>query len=238
MTTNNSSLQMIYLKVAILVPLLFFGRTDMNALADDCDNWGRRVHVGTMIDDDWCYARSGDAADVKRMDNKYDYDYFLLYLGYNDDSDISETYQVELTNTQLTRPQIVVGTFYDEASTGNGEENYADLWFDVYGSSLGGMTRADFMGMVTYGPNRLFDGVYDYVNGQVVVVQESSDRATRLMFYAVPVGEVVGRNVEGELSVTFNPPDRGAYIIMVSNYGMSRRGGRLTGSYTVNVSQE
>ena len=112
----------------------------------------------------------------------------------------------------------------------------ADVWYVEYSGSLGGMTLDEFKKMVTLAPNLQHDGVYDYVNGEIVVVQESSGAATRQLFYRVPVGTNLATNAQGDYSVTFTPPDRGAYVVIVSNYDKTRRKGRLTGAYTLNVS--
>ncbi|MCY3780140.1 MAG: hypothetical protein OXG78_07525 [Chloroflexi bacterium] len=221
-----------------LVGLLLLGilAVAQPAAADDCDNWGRLVHVGEQPNDDFCFARVG-AETTKTLEGKYDYDYFLFYLGYNSETQLGGDYTVTLKNTGLTRPRIIVNTFYDDAQAWGGLTG-SEVWYNAYASDLGGMTYDDFARMVTLAPNLQHDGVYDYVNGEVIVVTPSSDAATRLMFYAVPVGTNLATNDRGALTVNFTPPDRGAYMVMVSNYSPSRRGGRLTGNYTVEVSAD
>ena len=221
----------------VILLLLFLGIVgkDMVAFADDCDNLGRIVHVGLQANDDRCTLRSApNGHATQRLEDKFDFDYILFYIGYDADTPINQLYKVTLTDTQLTRPKITVGTFYDDASVGNGQ-TATELWYSEHGASLGGMTLEEFQKMVTMAPNLLHDGVYDYVDGEIVVVQESSDAATRLVFSAVPVGTNLGTNTKGEHMVTFTPPDRGAYLIMVSNYNPTRRNGSLTGSYKVSV---
>ena len=221
----------------LLLALVFLLRQNTTVRADDCDNLGRIVHVGLQANDDRCTLRSApDGHATKRLEDKFDYDYFLFYIGYDADTPINQLYKVTLTDTQLTRPKIVVGTFYDDASVGNGQ-TATEFWYSEHGASLGGMTIEEFQKMVTMAPNLLHDGVYDYVDGEIVVVQESSGGATRLMFSAVPVGTNLGTNTKGEHWVTFTPPDRDAYLIMVSNYNPTRRKGILTGSYKVIVSE-
>ena len=223
------------LTLALVISVVAQG---MTVFADDCDHWGRLVHTGGQPGDTYCLALSGNGGAVtKQLEDKSDYDYFLLYLGYDDETAIQEVYKVELTNTQLTRPKIVVGTFYDDAPAGN-DLTGTDVWYDEYRGSLGGMTLDEFKKMVTLAPNLQHDGVYDYVNGEVVVVQESSNAATRQLFYRVPVGTNLATNTRGEHTVRFSPPDRGAYLIMVSNYNRTGRKGTLTGSYTLNISQD
>lgn len=236
---SKSVSQLFTIGVAIIwLPLLLFARTNMFTFADDCDNLGRIVHVGMREGDDRCTLVAGAGGGVtKQLEDKFDYDYFLFYIGYDTETPVGELYEVTLTNTRLTRPQVTVGTFYDDAQVGGGQ-SASEFWYGQHSGSLGGMTLEDFQKMVTLAPNLLHDGVYDYLNGEVVVVQESSDAATREMFYAVPVGTNLGTNSRGEHRLTFTPPDRGAYIIVVSNYSRTRRNGRLTGSYTVTVNRE
>ena len=217
------------------------------AAADDCDNWGRLVHVGELALDDFCLTRVGPGGrTTKTLEDKYDYDYFLFYLGYNGDTEINQVYKVALTNTNLSRPQITVSTFYDDAQAYGGQTG-AEAWYNTYSADLGGMTLDEFRGMVSLAPNLQHDGVYDYVDGQVVVVRPSSDAAIRQMFYAVPVGTVLAINAREDdpntpysekYVVFFTPPEKGAYMVVVSNYNISRRGGRLTGNYTVEISAD
>lgn len=212
--------------------------------ADDCDNWGRVVHVGLQSGDDLCTLRAGAQGGVtRRLEDKFDFDYFVFYVGYDMETPINEQYKATITSTSLSRPKIEVGVFYDNPPlrrTGQSAENAqtaSNFWYDAHGSGLG-LSREVFRNMVTLEPNLQHDGVYDYVDGQVVIVQESSDAAIRQMFYAVPVGTVLGTNARGEFRVNFTPPDRGAYIVTVSNYNPTRRRGTLTGSYKLTVSHE
>lgn len=215
--------------------------------ADDCDNWGRLVHVGEQAQDDFCVTRVGPGGrTTKTLEDRYDYDYFLFYLGYDDDTQINRVYKVALTNTSLSRPQITVGTFYDDAPAYAGLTG-SEVWYNAYSADLGGMTLDEFKGMVTLAPNLQHDGVYDYVDGQVVVVTPSSDAATRQLFYAVPVGTMLAINAREDdpntphsekYVIFFTPPERGAYLVMVSNYSPSRRHGRLTGNYTLEISAD
>ena len=217
------------------------------AAADDCDNWGRLVHVGEQPGDSFCLTRVGPGGrTTKTLEDKYDYDYFLLYLGYDDETVINQVYKVALTNTNLSRPKITVSTFYDDAQAYGGQTG-AEAWYNTYSTVLGGMTLDEFRGMVSVGPNLQHDGVYNYVDGQVVVVTASSDSAIRQMFYAVPVGTVLTTNARDDdpntphsekYTVFFTPPERGAYLVVVSNYSRSKRGGRLTGNYTVEISAD
>ena len=232
-----------------LVALLLLGLLAMAqpATADDCDNWGRLVHVGEQPGDSFCLTRVGTGGrTTKTLEGRYDYDYFLFYLGYDDDTHINRVYKVALTNTNLSRPKITVGTFYDDAQAYGGQSG-AEAWYNAYSADLGGMTLDEFRGMVSLGPNLLHDGVYDYVDGQVVVVTPSSDAAKREMFYAVPVGTVLAENAREDdpntphsekSDIFFTPPDKGAYMVVVSNYSPSRRSGRSTGGYTVEISAD
>ncbi|MYD08741.1 MAG: hypothetical protein F4X02_01740 [Chloroflexi bacterium] len=225
--------------------LLGFFALAQPATADDCDSWGRLIQVGEQPGDNFCLTRVGSGGSTtKSLEDKYDFDYFVFYLGYNDETNINQEFRVALTNTNLSRPHIAVGTFYDDPQAYGGQSG-AEAWYNVYSADLGGMTLDEFRGMVSLGPNLQHDGVYDYVNGAVVVVTPSSDAAKRQMFYSVPVGTVLAENSREDDPNTahsekyeffFTPPDRGAYIIVVSNYSRSRRGGRLTGSYTISVS--
>ena len=233
-----------------LLPLLLFSGTNMTVLADDCDNWGRVMHVGRQASDDLCTLRAGASNGVTRqLEDRFDYDYFVFYLGYDLDTPINQRYKATLTDTGLTRPKVTVGTFYDGAALplpGQRPEDaqtLPDFWFAQHGSGLG-MSEVEFTNMVTLAPNLQHDGVYDYVNGQVVVVQESSDAAIRQMYYAVPVGTVLATNQSTDdpgtpqsekYDLYFTPPDRGAYIVVVSNHSSSRRKGSLTGSYKLTV---
>lgn len=214
------------------------------ALADDCDNWGRVVHVNRRADDDLCTLQAGASNGVtKQLEDPYDFDYFVFYLGYDAATPINEPYTVTLTETSLSRPKFVVGTFYDDPTLRNpgqraeDAQKLSEFWYSRHGSSLG-LTQTEFTNMVSLGPNLQHDGVYDYVDGNVVVVQESSDAATRLIFYAVPVGTNLATNTRGEHTLTFTPPDRGAYAIIVSNYSSSNRSGTRSGSYKLNVSRQ
>ena len=233
----------------LLVALLLLGLFAMAqpAAADDCDNWGRLVHVGEQPGDSFCLTRVGPGGrTTKSLEDKYDYDYFLFYLGYNEDSHIDRVYKVALTNTNLSRPQITVGTFYDDAQAYGGQSG-AEAWYNIYSADLGGMTLDEFRGMVSLGPNLQHDGVYDYVDGQVVVITPSSDAAKRQMFYAVPVGTMLAINAREDdpntphsekYEIFFTPPDKGAYMVVVSNYSLSTRRGRLTGNYTLEISAD
>ena len=67
------------------------------------------------------------------------------------------------------------------------------------------------------------------------------------MFNAVPVGTMLAINAREDdpntphsekYEIFFTPPDKGAYMVVVSNYSISRRGGRLTGNYTLEVSAD
>lgn len=212
--------------------------------ADDCDNWGRVVQVGLQSGDDLCTLRAGAQGGVtRRLEDKFDYDYFVFYVGYDVETSINVPYIVTMAETSLSRPKIVVGVFYDNASLRLPGQAYedaqttSDFWYDAHGSGLG-LTANEFRNMVTLEPNLQHDGVYDYVDGEIVVVQESSDAAIRQMFYAVPVGTILGTNIRGEHLVNFTPPDRGAYIVVVNNYNPTRRRGTLTGSYKLTVSHE
>ena len=216
-------------------------------LADDCDSWGRLVHVGEQPGDSFCLTRvASGGTTTKTLEDARDYDYFLFYLGYDDETDINRVYKVALTNTNLSRPQITVGTFYDDTAAYGGQ-TVAEVWYNAYSAALGGMTLDEFRGMVTLAPNLQHEGVYDYVDGEVVVVAASSDAAKLQMFQAVPVGTVVAENQRQDdlntpqsekYEVFFTPPDRGAYMVVISNYNPSRRRGRLTGSYTVDISAD
>ena len=235
---RNLTLAPLSASMVMVLVLLIAAVQSSSVFADDCDHWGRLVHTGGQPGDTYCLALSGNGGAVTRqLEDKRDYDYFLLYLGYDDETAINESYTVELTNTQLTRPKIVVGTFYDDAPAGD-DLTGTDIWYDEYRGSLGGMTLDEFKKMVTLAPNLQHDGVYDYVNGEIVVVQESSGAATRQLFYRVPVGTNLATNTRGERTLRFTPLDRGAYLIMVSNYDPSKRRGTLTGSYTLNISQD
>ena len=223
---------------ALLLFLFLIVCQGMTVLADDCDNWGLVVHVGRQADDDLCTLRAGlNGHATRQLGDKRDFDYFLFYVGYDPETPVNERYSVTLTETRLTRPKISVGTFYDDAPLGN-DETGSEYWYNEHSASLGGMTLDEFQKMVTLAPNLHHDGVYDYVNGEIVVIQESSVAETSQLFYAVPVGTNLGTNTQGEYSATFTPPDRGAYIIMISNYNPTNRRGRLTGSYKISVSHD
>lgn len=233
-----------WLGLLIIIGLLW---SAISVSADDCDNWGRLVHVGERPGDNFCLAIAGvGGGTTKQLEDAYDYDYFVFYIGYDDGTPINEVYRLALTNTNLSRPQFHVGTFYDDARAYSGQTT-SEAWYSEYSSALGGMSVDDFKRMVTLAPNLQHDGVYDYVSGQVVVVQESSDAAIRQRFYAVPVGTVLASNQRNDnpdtpqsekYEVFFTPPDRGAYVIVVSNYSPTRRRGTLTGSYTVSVTKD
>lgn len=243
---TSNSLRAYSLWFTVLILLGVFASAHP-AAADDCDNWGRLVHVGEQASDDFCLTRVGPGGrTTKTLEDRYDYDYFLFYLGYNDETEINRVYKVALTNTNLSRPKITVGTFYDDPSAYAGLSG-AEVWYNAYSADLYGMSSDEFKGMVSLGPNLQHDGVYDYVNGQVVVITPSSDVATRQMFYAVPVGTTLARNAREDdpntrhsekYEIFFTPPDRGAYMVMVSNYSPSRRSGRITGSYTLEISED
>lgn len=225
--------------------LLFSFAQSGQVFADDCDNWGRLVHVGEQSGDSYCFTRIGPGGSTtKQLEDARDYDYFLFYVGYDEETPVNEQYQLLMTNTSLSRPMITVSTFYDDAGAFGGQTG-TEVWYSEYSSHLSGMTLDEFKGMVTLAPNLLHDGVYDYVDGEVVVVQESSDAAIREMFYAVPVGTVIATNQRNDnpetpqsekFEVVFSPPDRGAYLVVVSNYSTTRRRGTLTGGYTLSIS--
>ena len=227
----------------VIILLMFLGvlGIDMVAFADDCDHWGRRIHVSPAPDDTFCLTRAGiGGSTTKRLEDPYDFDYFLFYIGYDDATEMDVPYKVELTNTSLTRPKIDVGTFYDDAPLGperSGQTGSAE-WYAAYQSQIGGMSLADFQRLVTVAPNLLHDGVYNYVNGEVVIVNAGSDDAIREMFHAVPVGTNLATNERGEKMVRFTPPEKGAYLVMISNYSPTRRKGRLTGSYTLDITKD
>ena len=233
------------ISVRWVLPWLLVGLAAQAGLisADDCDNWGRVVHVNRLADDDLCTLQAGSANGVtKQLEDPYDFDYFVFYLGYDATTPINEPYTVTLTETSLSRPKFVVGTFYDDPILRNrgqraeDAQKLSEFWYSRHGSSLG-MTQTEFSNMVSLAPNLQHDGVYDYVDGNIVVVQESSDAATRLMFYAVPVGTNLATNTQGEHTLTFTPPDRGAYVIVVSNYSLTRKRGTRSGSYKLSVSR-
>ena len=225
-------------KVIVLLALFALLGQATVVLADDCDNWGRLVHVGEQPGDDFCLAYAGQGGAVtKRLEDKLDFDYFIFYLGYDSETSISGTYEVSLTNTRLSRPKIVVGTFYDDASAWGGQTG-TEVWYNAYSSSLGGMSLDEFQMKVTLGPNLKHDGEYELMNGEVVVINDGSDGAIRQEFHAVPVGTAVAISSVGDDTVRFDPPDKGAYIVMFSNYNPTRRNGTLTGSYTLNIAQD
>ena len=232
---KNARVYMWSIRIGLLILLGLFWQANLVS-ADDCDNWGRLIHVGASPGDSFCMTRSGSGGSTtKQLEDKRDFDYFLFYLGYDDETPVGARYRIALTNTNLSRPKITVGTFYDDAPAGN-DLTGAEVWYNEYSGSLGGMTLDEFKKMVTLAPNLQHDGVYDYVNGEIVVVQESSGAATRQLFYRVPVGTNLATNAKGDYSVTFTPPDRGAYVVIVSNYNPTRSKGRLTGAYTLSVS--
>ncbi len=204
--------------------------------ADDCDNWGRLVHVGEQPGDDFCMMRFGPSGGTgKQLEDKLDFDYFLFYVGYDQETPVGETYKIVLTNTNLSRPKITVGTFYDDAPAW-GDQTGTEIWYGEYSGGLGGMSLDEFKATVSLEPNLVHDGIYSNVNGEIVVIPESSNEAIRQTFYAVPVGTNLATNAKGDDSVTFTPPDRGAYVVIISNYNPTRSKGRLTGAYTLNIS--
>ena len=223
------------LTLALVITVVAQG---MTVFADDCDHWGRLVHTGGQPGDTYCLAFSGNGGAVsKQLEDKFDFDYFVLYLGYDDETAIHEVYKVELTNTSLTRPKIVVGTFYDNAPAWSGQSG-TEVWYNAYSGRLGGISLEEFQQRVTLGPNLKHDAQYELVNGQVVLVNEGSAAAIRQEFSAVPVGTNLATNERGETFVYFTPPDKGAYIVMISNYSPTRTRGKLTGSYTLNISRD
>ena len=122
-----------YLAALLLLGLFVMAQP---AAADDCDNWGRLVHVGEQPGDNFCLTRVGPGGrTTKNLENKYDYDYFLFYLGYDDDTDINRVYKVALTNTSLSRPQFTVSTFYDDAQAYGGQTG-AEAWYNAYSADL------------------------------------------------------------------------------------------------------
>ena len=238
---------LVAMRLAIAMALLLGLLSLTTAVADDCDNWGRLVHVGEQAGDDFCFTYAGaSGSTTKQLEDKYDYDFFLFYIGYDDETPVNQLYKIALTHTRLSRPMISVGTFYDDAPAYAGLTG-SEAWYNEYQAFLDGMTLDQFKGMVTLAPNLQHDGVYDYVDGEVVVVMPGSDAAERAMFYAVPVGTNLATNQPSDdpntphfekYEVFFTPPERGAYMLVISNYNPSRRRGRLTGSYTVDISAD
>ena len=203
-------------------------------LADDCDNWDRMIIAGSRSGDNRCYLRVGESARTKQLEEARDYDYFLLYLGYSEATTTSgASYTITLSNTSLRRPKIVVSTSYDEGViTGFG--NVADKWYDNFGSTNVGLSSQCLF--------RSKLSVIEYQFEPICAYLGSYDETKILSdYYAVPIGTVVARNNDQnrDLTLSFVPPDRGAYVIGVSNWKPSmRRRNKVIGSYSIRVRKD
>ena len=203
-------------------------------LADDCDNWDRMIIAGTRSGDTRCYLRVGGGATTKQLGEARDYDYFLLYLGYSEATTTSgASYTITLSNTSLRRPKIVVTTSYDEGVIA-GSGNVADKWYDFFGSTNVGLSsQCLFRSKIS-----LIEYQFEPTCGSLL-----SYDVTKILsnYFAVPVGSVVATNNDsnGDYTLSFTPPDRGAYVIGVSNWKPSmRRRSRVIGSYSIRVRKD
>ena len=202
--------------------------------ADDCDNWDRMIIVGSRSGDDRCYLRVG-RAETKQLEEARDYDYFLLYLGYSEATTTSAaSYTITLSNTSLRRPKIVVATSYDEGAISS-SILVPNVWYNHFGSSEVGLSSLCLF--------RSRISVREYPSGSSCAPSTGVIPADMVLsdYYKVPIGSVVARNNDQnrDLTLSFVPPDRGAYVIGVSNWKPTmRRRNKVIGSYTIRVTKD
>ena len=206
----------------------------MIAKAQDNDCGNPVLDFGNPSRGRTCYIAVGELV-YDTMDNKLDVDFFLLYLGFDDNTDIAHSYTITLSSTRLTMPEIHVSTFYDQLSTAG--RNAADKWYQEYSNTLDpARTFAEWLLRAAWpsGAGYRLSRLYGHGPPHPLDLELTRD------FEAVPIGTHLGANqpVKKDYTATFDPTDRGAYVIWIRNRKPTKtRRWRNTGGYRIRVTQ-